>query len=219
MNPKVDPLDVLSPDRGHIGLVTQNTPKSKALQLDRFAETIATGKASSRRLSPAGLGRIYGHWPEAMRRVVEISTAHPEAQRHFLATWTRVGWQDVRQWVGDDDLFYAALRMLLPSYDGPDRQLFGGQLASEPVGLSWTRSHNIAVKFALYGIENVDPNNLIKARIAPRSAGVVLCAHVDSSAIICAPCLLGHKEGEYVVDPRRLKYSTDPIGRSVTEAA
>ena len=64
------------------------------------------------------------------------------------------------------DLFYAALRILLPSYDGPDRQLFRGQLASEPVGLSWTRSHHIAVKFALYGMENVDANNLIKARIA-----------------------------------------------------
>ena len=30
----------------------------------------------------------------------------------------------------------------------------------------------------------------------------MLFSLVRSPAIVCAPCLLGHKEGEYVVDPR-----------------
>jgi hypothetical protein len=35
-------------------------------------------------------------------------------------------------------------------------------------------------------------------------AGVVLKTLAAHDAIICAPCLLGHEEGEFIVDPRRL---------------
>jgi hypothetical protein len=122
----------------------------------------------------------------------------------------------VRAWVGNDDLFFAAMRVLLPSYDGPAVELFRGQLATEPVGVSWSRTFHIAVKFALYGVAKA--LYLRKARIPPRKDGVILRAQVEREAIICAPCLLGHKQGEYVVDPRGLRYSVDTIGRSVEGA-
>jgi hypothetical protein len=176
---------------------------------DRFAETV-TGK---RRVTITELGRIRHHWPEAMRRVVEVGAAHPDAQRRFLGLWQRVPWGPVRQWVGDDELFVTALRVLLPSYDGPAIKLFRGQLADEPVGLSWTRSYLVALKFALYGAENADANNLSKARIPARAGGVVLSSLVHSRAIICAPCLLGHREGEYIVDPRSLRKIIEPAPR------
>ena len=49
--------------------------------LDRFTETL-TGK---RRLTLNELGRIRQHWPEAMRRVVEIGTASPKTQHRSAA--------------------------------------------------------------------------------------------------------------------------------------
>ena len=149
------------------------------------------------------LARIRECWPEAMRRVVEAGVAHPETQERFLGLWTRVGWGDTRQLVGDDDLWLAALRILLPRYDGPDAELYRGQRAGDAVGASWTRSYHTALKFALHGDANVDPLRLHKAHHAARAGGTILRTHADRSAIICAPCLLGHKEGEYILDPRR----------------
>jgi hypothetical protein len=73
--------------------------------------------------------------------------------------------------------------------------------------MAWTRSYAIAKKFALYGIDNIDPHNLEKAKYPPRDGWVMLHANTDPENIICAPCLLGHAEGEYIVDPRKLKTS------------
>jgi hypothetical protein len=179
-------------------------------KVDHFVEAVATGKVRYRRLM--GLRHIRHQWPQAMQRVVELGSAHPDAQRIFLDTWVKIPTYMIRQWVGDDDLFFAALRILLPSYNGPSIWLFRGQGAGDPTGLSWSRSYQIAVKFALYGGANVDPNNLQRARKPIDENGIVLSAHVDSSAIICAPCLLGHKEGEYILDPRGLVYSTACLG-------
>ena len=188
--------------------------------LDRLAETVRDGTAAARRLSPKGWGRLRRCWPEALQRVVDIGTAHPEAQRAFLNTWSRVGGAGVREWTRDDDLFFKAMRILLPPYTGPDMDLFRGQVAGEMIGLSWSRSPSVAIKFALFGIDNVDPNRLytaFKVGLTPRADGVLLRADVDAARILCAPCLLGHQEGEFIVDVRGLEFSITPIGRQVEE--
>jgi len=47
-----------------------------------------------------------------------------------------------------------------------------------------------------------------RTRLA-RDGAVVLRARVRDE-IICAPCLLGHAEGEYIVDPRSVEYIVEP---------
>jgi len=140
-----------------------------------------------------------------MRQVVELGVAHPTAQHWFLNSWTRVPASTTfRNFVGDDALLIAALRILLPPYDGPPMKLWRGQLANEPIGMSWARQHHIAVKFALYGVANVDPLNLYRARIPSRRHAIVLHVVADPANIISAPCLHGAKEGEYILDPRNI---------------
>jgi len=57
-------------------------------------------------------------------------------------------------------------------------------------------------------LKNVDPLNLLASAqrkgLTPRVGGVVLKTLASPEAIICAPCLLGEAEGEYIVDPRQL---------------
>jgi hypothetical protein len=180
--------------------------------IDRLVEACVTGEPcktsrSGPRLVPAlscsGLGALSMIWPEALRRVVELGTAHPAARARFLDTWSRAPLPSIIQpRVKNDDLFFAGLRVLLPPYEGDGMNLFRGQKGGAPVGLSWTRSYDIAVKFALYSWSNVNPRKLPLARIAPDAGGQLLHASADPKDIICAPCHLGHLEGEYIVDPR-----------------
>jgi hypothetical protein len=145
-----------------------------------------------------------------MRRVIDV-TAHNCAHHRFLEVWGRVGFV-LRKYVDDDDLFFAALRVLMPRYDGPSIKLYRGQLQGERPGPSWTRSHHIAFKFALFGEANVDPVTLMtrKTPVDGRPGAVILRAMAHQE-IISAPCLLGYAEGEYVVDPRSLTYSTEAV--------
>ena len=64
--------------------------------------------------------------------------------------------------------------------------------------MSWTRNWNIAEKFALYGTA-VDR----EIKFAKPRDGKVMFAGMHSE-IICAPCQLGHMEGEFIVDPRNV---------------
>ena len=143
-----------------------------------FIEAVASGKDARRRLTPGGLGQLTQHklWPQSM----------------------------LRRFVGDEALLIAALRVLLPPYDGPPMELWRGQSANEPIGLSWARQHHIAMKFALYGTANVNPLNLHRARTPARRNAVILHIVADPAIIISAPCLHGMKEGEYILDPRNI---------------
>ena len=187
--------------------------RSNEAILERFAEAVVTGEYCGtsedgpRRwaaLSLPGLGILTRRklWPAAMHRVIDLQ-AHERAQARFLEGWCRVPMSMVREWVGNDDVFFRGLRVLLPPYRGPTATLFRGQVKSEPVGMSWTRSFAIAQKFALYGIENVNPHGVAPPHIKARANPIVLLAKAHDE-IICAPCLLGQMEGEYIVDPRGL---------------
>jgi hypothetical protein len=77
-------------------------------------------------------------------------------------------------------------------------KLYRGQRINETLGMSWTRSLHIAEKFALYGTA-VDR----EIKWAKPRDGQVIVADMHSE-IICAPCLLGHAEGEFIVDPRNV---------------
>jgi hypothetical protein len=115
-------------------------------------------------------------WPEAMRRVARLK-AHPRAQERFLDAWCRVPMcSTVRRWVGDDDLFFSRLRVLLPVLRR------AGDRALPPAAGARTRRRvvvttlAIARKFALYGCENVDPHNLSSAPWPPREGAAILTA-------------------------------------------
>lgn len=163
----------------------------------RFLEACATGEKVSRRVTLFALGHATRE-REALREVVKLDV-HPAAQSKFLEQWTKVAaWQGIREEVGDDDLWFAALQKLLPRYDGPAMQLYRGQKQNEALGMSWTRSLHIAEKFALYGTA-VDR----EIKWAKPRDGHVVFAEMHSE-IICAPCLLGHAEGEFIVDPRKV---------------
>ena len=180
---------------------------------NRFREALVTGKASARRLSPGGLGKLSElGWPTIMRTALEVDRVHPDAQMAFLNTWIKVGGGlTIRPGVADDDLYFAGLRKLLPPYvNDCELVLFRGQRQDDPIGASWTRSHNIALKFAFFGMGNVDAHNLGAARQRPRDNAVILSA-VARDEIICAPCLLGFPEGEHIVDPRNLEIEAKPI--------
>jgi hypothetical protein len=176
--------------------------------IERLVKAVRTGSPiTALRLGELGLLSHHKCWAEAMRAVVEIDVAHPDAQMQFLKSWVRVEFAIMRG-ACDDDLFFAALRKLMPAYQGPPMTLYRGQRKGDPVGASWTRSLQIAVKFALYGTENVDPNALHRARVPPSKGGVVLVADNVQAEIISAPCLLGFQEGEFIVDPRRVSHRT-----------
>jgi hypothetical protein len=81
-------------------------------------------------------------------------------------------------------------------------QLYRGQRIGEPLGMSWTRSLHIAEKFAMYGTAADTEIKWTKLR----DDGAVVLATMQSE-IICAPCLLGHREGEFIVDPRNVRAS------------
>jgi hypothetical protein len=182
----------------------------EAVKTGEHCGTSDTGPRRIAAISVGGFGLLSKHklWRDAMLGVSKVETPHPRAQQRFLDAWTRVPWgYFVRDQMGDDDIYFAALRKLLPLYEGPPVTLYRGQLGREPVGASWTRSFKIATKFALYGAENVDPDNLYRAKFPPRTGAVLLVAKDLKSEIISAPCLHGEAEGEYVVDPRGLNYS------------
>jgi hypothetical protein len=196
--------------------------------VDRLIEAFATGQECRVRyeprrfypaISPAGLGLLTRHklWREAVERILQLDTVHPDAQFRFLDNWMRVGWM-TRQLIDDDELFFPFLRKVLPLYHGGELTLYRGQLDGQRLEPSWSRVPYVALKFALVGDANLDPLRLAlrgvpKGRRA-RINAVVLRAAVPAADIICAPCLLGQAEGEYVIDPRGIIFSSEPAAEA-----
>jgi hypothetical protein len=113
--------------------------------LDRLMMACANGKNAETILGPGGLGALTEHklWMEAAEGIARLDAVHRDAQHVFLNTWKRVGYL-LRGYVGDDDVFFAMLRKLLPAYDGPAQTLYRGQRKGEAPQPSWTRSEHIA---------------------------------------------------------------------------
>jgi hypothetical protein len=110
----------------------------------RFLEACVTGENLPHRVSLRALGHAMRE-RDPLREVVKLDKVHPAAQSKFLEQWTKVAvWQSIREGVADDELWFAALRKLLPPYDGPPMQLYRGQRINEALGMSWTRSYLIA---------------------------------------------------------------------------
>jgi hypothetical protein len=164
---------------------------------DRFIDACITGDKVARHMSLRGTHTAMRDMA-TLRRIVELNQVHPLAQRRFLANWARRSvWQRIRAKIADDDLWFAALRKLLPEYAGGldhallfhlhryPLTLYRGQPQHEPLGMSWSHSPDIAEFFSQW---------------QTGQGGVIFCAKVSAAEIICSP--LDYNEGEYVVDPR-----------------
>ena len=157
---------------------------------DRFIEACITGDKVARCMSLRSQGVVMRD-RATIHRIAALDQVHPLAQHRFLANWTRMSvWQRIRAKIADDDLFFAALRKLLPGTDplSPAIMLYRGQPKNELLGMSWTLSPGVAELFSHW-------------QSLPERGGVIFYARL-SEEIICAPCELGHHEGEYIVDPR-----------------
>jgi len=174
----------------------------------RFLEALATDEKISHRMNLRATGLVMRS-ADVMREVIKLDV-RPAARSKFLEQWTKVTiWQEYRDRLGDDDLWFASLRKLLPAYDGAAVQLYRGQRINEALGMSWTRNLYIAEMFAMYGTAVAGEIKYAKPR-----DGKVVSATLHKE-IICAPCLLPicpdnvtlgyHREGEYIVDPRNVK--------------
>jgi hypothetical protein len=166
-------------------------------------------------ISRDGLGLLTAHnlWHGAAERIARLDAVHSDAQNRFLDVWMRVGGA-FRGFIEDDELFFAFLRRVLPSYGGKEMILYRGQIDGQPPGPSWSRSPHIALKFAQFGCDNVDPIKLAIRGVPKNKAALegatVLKAPVPAAQIVSAPCLHGKAEGEYIIDPRRIEFTSEP---------
>ena len=130
---------------------------------------------------------------------------HPDAQLMFVRAWCHMPFQVAMTGV-DADLLYAVLRKMLPRStahrDGDSVRLYRGQLPDKRVGPSWTNRRPVALRFALFdhGEEDGDP----------QEGGVLLTADVPASAIISDLFNLAlGGEGEYIIDPRSIAFTSE----------
>lgn len=160
---------------------------------------------------------------EALQAILQNQNPiHSTAQMQFLLAWHRAGWSPARAHIADDDLWFAALRKMLPHYIGKPLQIYRGQLEHETVGMSWSVSEVVAERFALYGTAHLRTIE----RMKPRPGGVLLTAKVGPEIICAAYQEAGgyYGEGEVIIDPRSVRASplqqrNDPTRDSAQRAA
>lgn len=176
-------------------------------------------------ISPSGLSDLTNRelWPAAMRAIAEVDEVHPRAQQRFLRFWDGSGWM-VRGLVGDDDVFFRALRKMFPPYRGRAKVLFRGQLAGMWVGPSWTTNFNVAEEYAGDGIHDqwTDTEAMqrlpdyrfriprrLMLRPLPNRRPVILKAKMRGEIIAKIPNRRGFfKHSEYICDPRGVTYES-----------
>jgi hypothetical protein len=177
--------------------------------LARLLRACATGYGCRSVISKKGLGNLtrQGLWHEAADAIIRLDTVHPRSRDCFLEAWMQGSFAHHL----DADLAVAFLYKVLPPYLGFDAILFRGQVRGQ-VGMSWTCSPNVALKFALFGDRDASWIDLEGKE--GRADAIILAAIVPAANIICAPCLHGKAEGEYVIDPRGLEFSTEPASEA-----
>jgi len=181
--------------------------------LDTLLRATVTGKPlrlpGTRRpiISIEGVHAVIRHglWPQALHQIITLDAVHIDAQVAFARVWKRMQFRTAMNGV-DDDLYYAGLRKMLPAYQGGGMTLYRGQDPGDPVGSSWSEDRQVALRFALYGLEIPDDET------EPMIGGMVLTANVPASAIICSvhDYIRPGSEREVVIDPRGIAYTAEP---------
>jgi hypothetical protein len=164
-----------------------------------FVEAVVDGdvNALSRSVSLVDINFV---WKPTLRAIIRRAIAGSEELRlHFLDTYVAHG-DHIRREVGDDLLLADALRLLLPTYQGPGLRLFRGESLfnrrRRSYGLSWTNEMEVAQSFAETG--------MCRTAIG---GSILLGVDAAADAIICAPAIHNDRFGkrEFIVDRRRLK--------------
>jgi hypothetical protein len=193
-----------------------------------LVEEVATGKPSRRRgaaamISVTGFELLTdrGLWREALLAVGKIKTPDPRAQQRFVKLWMIKwgsedrGWSAVRGLVGDDDIYFKALRVLLPAYKGPPITLYRGQLKHEPIEPSWTSDEYIARRYAHFGFLEPNPKDLEED---PATRDYFIGFRDDEEPVLLEGEM--HREiiselfnysAEFVVDPRKAVFSIERL--------
>jgi hypothetical protein len=136
-------------------------------------------------------------WRLAFMQAAKLENVPVVIKKAFMKIWVED--KTIRLKIGNDFLAIAGLRVLLPSYSGPDVHLFRGETfyarRRRTYGMSWTEDIATAIKFAN------DPRRL------SIGGSVVLETIAPSTAIIAATYMIDdpYKEREYLVDRRQLK--------------
>jgi hypothetical protein len=178
-------------------------------------------------ISPRGLRLLtaYGIWPQAMRAIVEIGNVHPRAQRRFLQSWVDCDGYAVRALTGDDELYFRALRVIMPPYCGPARVLYRGQLAGMWTGVSWSTNFMVAQGYGFSGVYDHWTPELVeraaKALLAcpfrtpphlmlrplPNRRPIILKAKMRGEILAKLPERRGDfRHDEYLCDPRNVSF-------------
>lgn len=176
-------------------------------------------------ISPGGFKTLTVHelWPQAMRAITEIEKVHARAQRRFHRSWAHNAWM-VRGLVGDDELYFAALRKIFPPYRGGTKVLYRGQLQGMWVGPSWTSNYMVAERYAFDAINEHWTEDDVKGfsdhdfriprhlllRPLPNKRPVILRATMRGE-IISRLRRDGFKHDEFIVDPRAATYESFSI--------
>jgi len=101
----------------------------------------------------------------------------------------------------DQDLAVRFPRKVLPPSFWVRHTLpFRGQAKGNRIGLSRTGSPHIALKFALHGVEDVDPLGVALGEVK-ESDGVIL------RSIVPAANIIGTADMEFIIDPRGVEFS------------
>lgn len=189
--------------------------------IDRLVRACTTGERCRQSrgvdaISRKGLALLAEHqlWREAAETIIAIDAIHPTSQLRFVRAWSLASFG---KFIDDDDLFFAFLRKVMPAYTGGDEFMYRGQLAGDRIGSSWTLTPHIALKFALFGDQNVDPLALAlngRARKSPREGAIMLKGLVPAERIICAPYLMNGLEAECIIDPRGVEFESQPASEA-----
>ncbi|MBN8850038.1 MULTISPECIES: hypothetical protein [unclassified Sphingomonas] len=189
-------------------------PPGVAVLTIEIPDTLPPPPLSEREALDCLLGAMEGGAPEEVSRALDTLASPAACRTFFLAAlrpgatvidirtdfhlaWTVRGFR-LREALDDDGLLLAALRVLLPPYEGEGLSLFrgeqAGRYAAGKLGFGWTPKRQAAEMFASGLCASYD------------GGGVLLEATAPAEAIIAGPSAhsgyLG--EHEHVVDPSRL---------------
>ena len=148
-----------------------------------------------------------GNQHEPAEAIIGLETVHPRARDCWLDSWMRMSFG---HYFTDQDLAVRFPRKVLPPSFWVRHTLpFRGQAKGNRIGLSRTGSPHIALKFALHGVEDVDPLGVALGEVK-ESDGVIL------RSIVPAANIIGTADMEFIIDPRGVEFSTEPsqIGAS-----